>query len=290
MLERQLKDQLPGGKYANASDNIKKESLSTLKHNKLPEFLFGQLDYIVRCRPNASILANEALILYSFNKTSNWLNGLSETERDTVLKDSMEQRRVLYEKFSERKKEIQQTKKKKYEEKERIIKEKEQCALERKEKLTSDICYYRLWQSLEDIDKFLSEISTEKEKKTALKAKLNFRKKVLKQHSPEKDIYLFSYVLDGKTKQCSAQQLAGKLKTLVLASHNIPPPEHQDENTDALCLWTEKFSTLSMMENIVAGLSRLFQDFLNGSMSSMKVMKPYTHTSCMMTMHLEILE
>lgn len=218
LLKRQLKDQLPGGKYANASDNVKKESLSTLKHNKLPEFLFGQLDYIVRCRPNASILANEALILYSFNKTSNWLNGLSETERDTVLKDSMEQRRVLYEKFSERKKEIQQIQKKKIEEKERILKEKEQRALERKEKLTSEICYYRLWQSLEDIDKFLSEISTEKEKKTALKAQLNFRKKVLKQHSPEKDIYLFSYELDGKTKQCSAQQLAGKLKTLVLAS------------------------------------------------------------------------
>lgn len=46
---------------------------------------------------------------------------------------------------------------------------------------------------------------------------------MLKQHSPEKDIYLFSYVLDGKTKRCSAQHL-------VLASHNIPPPEHQDED------------------------------------------------------------
>ncbi|XP_056017756.1 uncharacterized protein LOC130053959 [Ostrea edulis] len=30
LLERQLKDQLPGGKYANASDEIKKETLSTL--------------------------------------------------------------------------------------------------------------------------------------------------------------------------------------------------------------------------------------------------------------------
>lgn len=37
-------------------------------------------------------------------------------------------------------------------------------------------------------------------------------------------------MLGGKTKQCSAQQLAGKLKTLVLASDNIPPPEHQDED------------------------------------------------------------
>lgn len=37
-------------------------------------------------------------------------------------------------------------------------------------------------------------------------------------------------MLGGKTKQCSAQQLAEKLKTLVLALHNIPPPEHQDED------------------------------------------------------------
>lgn len=174
MLERQLKDQLPGEKYANASDNVKKESLSTLKHNKLPEFLFGQLDNIVRCRPNASILANEALILYSFNKTSYWLNGLSETERDTVLKTSWSNGECCM-KSSQRGKKNQQIQKKTLAEKERIIKEKGQRALERKEKLTSEICYYRLWQSLEDIDKFLFEISTEKEKKTALKAQLNYR-------------------------------------------------------------------------------------------------------------------
>lgn len=80
-------------------------------------------------------------------------------------------------KSSQRGKKNQQIQKKKLAEKERIIKEKEQRALERKEQLTSEICYYRLWQSLEDIDKFLFEISTEKEKKTALKAQLNYRKK-----------------------------------------------------------------------------------------------------------------
>lgn len=100
LLERQLKDQLPGGKHANASDKVKKESLSTMKHNKLPEFLFGQLDYIVRSRPNASILANEALILYSFNKTSNWLkkkrNGSSRKRSNVHLKEkkSLHQRYV----------------------------------------------------------------------------------------------------------------------------------------------------------------------------------------------------
>lgn len=162
MLKRHVKDQLSGGKYANASGNVKKESLSTLKHNKLPEFLFGQLDYNIRCRPNASILANEALILYSFNKTSNCLNGLSETERDTVLKTPWSNGECCMKSSQRGKKEFNKSRRKKLAEKERIIKEKEQRALERKEKFTSEICYYRLWQSLEDIDKFLSEISTEK--------------------------------------------------------------------------------------------------------------------------------
>lgn len=81
---------------------------------------------------NSSILANEALILCSFNKTSNWLN---ETGRDTVLKDCMEQWRVLFEKFPERKKEIQQIQKKKLEEKKQIIKEKSKVHLKEKKSL-----------------------------------------------------------------------------------------------------------------------------------------------------------
>jgi hypothetical protein len=58
-------------------------------------------------------LASESLLLYSFNKTSDWLNGLSETDRDTIMKGSMDQRRVLYEKFAVRRKEIKEIKKKK---------------------------------------------------------------------------------------------------------------------------------------------------------------------------------
>ena len=230
MLERQLSDQLPGGKFANATTELYQETASTVKHNKLPEFIFGQLDYIIRCRPNASILANEAMILYSYNKTSEWLNQLGERDRAAIIKDSMENRKVLYAKFAQRKKELKEAMIKKLEDKAREIKEKEERRLKLKEKMTSDICYYRLWQSDSDIDKFLSEISTETERKKALKVQLNFRKKVLKQASPEKDTYLFSYKVQGKTKQCTSEQLTVKLKQLVTASFSLPSPQNQEDD------------------------------------------------------------
>jgi len=40
-----------------------------MKHNKLPEFVFGQHDQLLRYRPNATLLTNEAYLMYSHNKT-----------------------------------------------------------------------------------------------------------------------------------------------------------------------------------------------------------------------------
>lgn len=69
LLDRQAADHLPGGKYFSKPTDISAESKSVLKHNKLPEFFFGQLDFLLRYRPKASLLCNEAYLLYSHNKT-----------------------------------------------------------------------------------------------------------------------------------------------------------------------------------------------------------------------------
>lgn len=45
LLERQARDHLPGGKFYTPQASIWEESQSTVKHNKLPEFFFGQLDF-----------------------------------------------------------------------------------------------------------------------------------------------------------------------------------------------------------------------------------------------------
>lgn len=59
-----------------------------MKHNKLPEFTFGQLDQLLRTRPNATTLTNESFLMYSFNKTREWLCGLNQEQKDRLLSES----------------------------------------------------------------------------------------------------------------------------------------------------------------------------------------------------------
>lgn len=87
LLERQARDCLPGGKFYTPQATIWEESQSTVKHNKLPEFFFGQLDFLLRFKPNAT-LCNEAFLIFAHNKTNNWLADLSDTERDSLLKEA----------------------------------------------------------------------------------------------------------------------------------------------------------------------------------------------------------
>ena len=109
--------------------------------------VFGQLDHLISFRPNASILANEAYVMYSFNKTSEWLGKLSDTERNTYLDESRKERREVRSQFKERIKEI---KKKRIE-----VQTRRKLELQRLEKLriakaddlTNGVCFCGLWQN-----------------------------------------------------------------------------------------------------------------------------------------------
>ncbi|CAG2254242.1 unnamed protein product [Mytilus edulis] len=62
--------------------------MSALKHNKVPEFFFGQLDFLLKYRPNASALRNEAYLIYSHNKTKEWLDNLDDKTKEQYLNDN----------------------------------------------------------------------------------------------------------------------------------------------------------------------------------------------------------
>jgi E1A/CREB-binding protein len=72
LFRRMIAEHLPGGKFWEPSDQLTEETKSVKKHNKMPEFVFGQLDHLIDFRPNASLLANEAFVMFSFNKTAKW--------------------------------------------------------------------------------------------------------------------------------------------------------------------------------------------------------------------------
>ena len=74
LFEQMVQDQLPGGKYYEATQELIKETQCVIPHNKLPEFAFEMLDRLVSFRPNATTLANEAKIMYNFNQSGEWLS------------------------------------------------------------------------------------------------------------------------------------------------------------------------------------------------------------------------
>ncbi|CAG2246322.1 unnamed protein product [Mytilus edulis] len=73
-LKEKVKDHLPGGKFENVTAEVQIQMKSVIPHNKLPEWIFGYLDWLLKHRPNSTRLANEAPIVYKLNKTSEWLH------------------------------------------------------------------------------------------------------------------------------------------------------------------------------------------------------------------------
>ena len=70
VLAKAMKEQLPGGLYIDPAQELREQTKSVIPHNKIPERVFGVLDFFLRYRPNASTISNEAFLMFVFNKTS----------------------------------------------------------------------------------------------------------------------------------------------------------------------------------------------------------------------------
>ena len=85
--QRLLADHLPGGTHHDVTDEgIIAETASVPTTNVSPERDFAILDRYLREKPNANLVALEALILFSHNKTSSWLDGLLCEERKELFR------------------------------------------------------------------------------------------------------------------------------------------------------------------------------------------------------------
>ena len=84
--QRLLVDHLPGGTPHDITDeDIIEEAASVPTTNVSPERDFAMLDRYLREKPNASLVALEALILFSHNKTSSCLGTLSCDKRKALF-------------------------------------------------------------------------------------------------------------------------------------------------------------------------------------------------------------
>ena len=104
ITKRMLHDHLKGGKYDEPSDTLIKESESTPTENVFTESNFGCLDRLMREKPNANEITLEAIIMCKSNKTQQWRDGLSETEREKWMNWAKKTRNDHYKQFVERRK------------------------------------------------------------------------------------------------------------------------------------------------------------------------------------------
>lgn len=80
ILERQVQDQLPGGKYFKPSQSQLTAAANVPTSNVVSERDFGCLDLLMRMKLSAKTFSLEALIMWANNKTSDWLKQLKDED------------------------------------------------------------------------------------------------------------------------------------------------------------------------------------------------------------------
>ena len=192
ILNSLLIDYLQGGEWYNCGESVKEKVKATPKHNKFSETVFGQLDRILREKPNITILTGEAIIAFCHNKTMDWIMSTTVKEREELCTSARKNTNELRRKFKERANEIKMQVRRNIEMKLAKEKEQQQKKLQRAEDLVNEIQLWGLWQSGEEVDSALKRIKTQGDKLSALKSQLKFRRFILGQHADDHKVYSFS--------------------------------------------------------------------------------------------------
>jgi hypothetical protein len=144
------------------------------------------LDWLLRHRPNSSKLANEAHIVYTLNKTGQWLHEHDEKQVMELIKWSKEQLKSVIDTENKRLRELDAQLTQISIDKENRAKQVLAKSLEKKETLTKEILKLGLWDSKQLVTKKMKRLKTKKEKQNALKSQINFRHFVLEQKAEKR--------------------------------------------------------------------------------------------------------
>lgn len=181
VLKEKVKDHLAEGIHSVYNDEVHERLKSVKLHNKLPEWTFGYLDWMLHHRPNATRISNEAHLMFTANKTLAWLNEKQENEIEKLVKWTKSEIKQIKQTEMSRLKMLQ-------DELEQISIQKEKNAraiqaklISEKQTLTNSIVKYELWDTEEQIDLKLSEIKGVKHKTDCVKDQIKFRNIVLQQ-------------------------------------------------------------------------------------------------------------
>ena len=145
--QKQYGDHLPGEKHEHINAN---ETQSVDKHNKFPERVFSYTDHILSSRPNVTTIAMESQIVFSLNKTKDWLK--NQVNKNELIMSCRKEVANERKRFRQRGELI---KAKRIENQTEEFLKNEQLESKRVEKLekeTNDMMYFGLWQTVEQVE------------------------------------------------------------------------------------------------------------------------------------------
>ena len=175
--------------------------------------MFGQLDRLFREKPNISIISAEAVIAFSQNKTLDWLMNKEVKDITILCKDARKRTKQLRKAFKERQAVMERETRCLVEEKLQAAQQREENRQKRLEGYVNEVQAWGLLQSIEEVDSAVRTLKTKRDKTSALKAQLLFRKHVLKQNA-NSDVYQFSKkVNDKKRDNLSIKEMTINVKS-----------------------------------------------------------------------------
>ena len=160
--------------------------------NVSPEWDFAILDRLMQQKPNANTIALEAMIMYSQNKTSVWLQKKSEEEKAMLFKAARNLVPVTKEKYKVRRLEIQNPLEDDSARKQDIA-QKQIKKNQEKEKLTNEIGVVGLWTDREQVNDGLDAVTKKTDRLRVLKLQINFWNELLNQLPSNNPLFKFSH-------------------------------------------------------------------------------------------------
>ena len=160
LLGRVLADHLPVMQAE--TEEVRGHTASVKTTNTISERDFAMFDRMLREKPHASTLALEAHILFANNKTSEWLMKKSNEERCKMMEEARKNGLQHRKRYRQRISAIEKVNIEQQYKREKEKEESEKKQLKAKEKITTDIIDYGLWQSINQLDAILDGKSERK--------------------------------------------------------------------------------------------------------------------------------
>ena len=103
VIEKQLVDHLPGGKFFDPPQQLREEMTTTPLDNLCAERLFASLDRLQKRMPNANTISMEGIILWTQNKTKSYLDNLQSHEKSLLMEQARQRAPTILKGYRARK-------------------------------------------------------------------------------------------------------------------------------------------------------------------------------------------